>query len=69
MRPTNPHQNTQQDPSIYYIDSDASKVEGILFSIDSGSTFAYVSVLDPASHQDLTDDEAHNFGPRYIVSK
>lgn len=32
-------------PHLYYVDSDGSRLEGTLFSVGSGSTFAY-GVLD-----------------------
>ncbi|KIJ59606.1 hypothetical protein HYDPIDRAFT_100410 [Hydnomerulius pinastri MD-312] len=52
-------------PSIYHVDSDGSRLKGDLFSVGSGSTFAY-GVLDQAYHWDLTDDEARDLGRRSI---
>ena len=44
-------------PQLYYVDNDATRIHGDLFSVGSGSTFAY-GVLDNYYRYDLTDDEA-----------
>ncbi|KAJ7589462.1 20S proteasome subunit [Mycena floridula] len=54
-------------PTIYYVDSDGSRLKGDLFSVGSGSTFAY-GVLDQGYHWDLTDEEAHELGRRSIYA-
>lgn len=44
--------------SLYYLDSDGTRTTGKVFSVGSGSLFAY-GVLDSGYRWDLTDDEAH----------
>lgn len=43
--------------SLYYLDSDGTRTTGKVFSVGSGSLFAY-GVLDSGYKWDLTDDEA-----------
>lgn len=56
-------------PQLYYVDSDGSRlqasVEKPLFSVGSGSTYAY-GVLDSGWRMDLTDEEAVELGRRAI---
>merc|ERR1712151_865178 len=47
----------QTGPQIYYVDSDGERLKGNLFSVGSGSTFAY-GVLDSGYREDLTFDDA-----------
>ena len=54
-------------PTIFYVDSDGSRLKGDLFSVGSGSTFAY-GVLDQGYRWDLTDDEAQELGRRSIYA-
>jgi 20S proteasome subunit beta 5 len=54
-------------PTIYYVDSDGSRLKGDLFSVGSGSTFAY-GVLDQGYRWDLTDEEAAELGRRSIYA-
>lgn len=54
-------------PTIFYVDSDGSRVKGNLFSVGSGSTFAY-GVLDQGYRWDLTDEEAQELGRRSIYA-
>jgi 20S proteasome alpha/beta subunit len=54
-------------PSIFYVDSDGTRLKGDLFSVGSGSTFAY-GVLDQGYHWDLTDEEAQELGRRSIYA-
>lgn len=44
--------------SLYYLDSDGTRTTGKIFSVGSGSLFAY-GVLDSGYRWDMTDDEAH----------
>ena len=44
-------------PQLYYVDNDATRINGNLFAVGSGSTFAY-GVLDTYYREDLTVDEA-----------
>ncbi|PSR83067.1 hypothetical protein PHLCEN_2v5871 [Hermanssonia centrifuga] len=54
-------------PAIFYVDSDGTRLKGDLFSVGSGSTFAY-GVLDQGYKWDLTDDEAKELGRRSIYA-
>ena len=54
-------------PSVFYVDSDGTRLKGDLFSVGSGSTFAY-GVLDQGYRWDLTDEEAHELGRRSIYA-
>lgn len=53
-------------PQLYYVDNDATRLQGNLFSVGSGSTFAY-GVLDNYYRPDLTKEEAIELGKRAIV--
>lgn len=52
---------------LFYVDNDATRVRGQLFSVGSGSPFAY-GVLDTNYKWDMTVDEAVQLGVRAIVS-
>lgn len=54
-------------PAIYYVDSEGSRMKGDLFSVGSGSTFAY-GVLDQGYHWDLSEEEALDLGRRSIYA-
>ena len=54
-------------PQIYYVDSDGQRLHGPLFSVGSGSTFAY-GVLDTGYHWNLTTEEAFNLAERAIFA-
>merc|ERR1719284_413053 len=54
-------------PQIYYVDSDGTRLHGPLFSVGSGSTFAY-GVLDSGWRADLTVEEAIDLGQRAIFA-
>ncbi|KAG6860591.1 Proteasome subunit beta type-5 [Termitomyces sp. Mi166 len=54
-------------PTIFYVDSDGTRLRGDLFSVGSGSTFAY-GVLDQGYRWDLTDEEAQELGRRSIYA-
>ncbi|KAJ7172266.1 N-terminal nucleophile aminohydrolase [Mycena filopes] len=54
-------------PSVFYVDSDGTRLKGDLFSVGSGSTHAY-GVLDQGYHWDLTDAEAQELGRRSIYA-
>jgi 20S proteasome subunit beta 5 len=53
-------------PQLYYVDNDASRIHGNLFSVGSGSTYAY-GVLDNHYRYDLTVEEAIELGKRAIL--
>ncbi|KAI0318932.1 nucleophile aminohydrolase [Amylostereum chailletii] len=54
-------------PALYYVDSDGTRLKGDLFSVGSGSTFAY-GVLDQGYRWDLSDEEAQELGRRSIYA-
>ncbi|WVR09043.1 hypothetical protein IAU60_006103 [Kwoniella sp. DSM 27419] len=54
-------------PKIFYVDDDGQRLNGDLFSVGSGSTFAY-GVLDQGYRWDLTDAEAQELGRRSIIA-
>merc|ERR1719502_2446809 len=52
-------------PQLYYVDDDGTRLHGNLFSVGSGSTYAY-GVLDSGWRPDLTVEEAIDLGQRAI---
>jgi len=52
-------------PQLYYVDNDATRLHGNLFSVGSGSTYAY-GILDTNYREDLTVQEAIDLGKRAI---
>lgn len=52
-------------PGLYYVDSSGSRYPGHLFSVGSGSPYAY-GVLDADYRWDLTEEEAYDLGNRGI---
>src|SRR5882762_5520806 len=54
-------------PAVFYVDSDGTRLKGDLFSVGSGSTFAY-GVLDQGYRWDMTDEEAQELGRRSIYA-
>ncbi|GAO49718.1 hypothetical protein G7K_3861-t1 [Saitoella complicata NRRL Y-17804] len=54
-------------PSIFYVDSDGTRLKGDLFCVGSGQTFAY-GVLDAGYHWDLSVEDALALGKRAIVA-
>jgi len=55
----------KRGPGLYYVDSDGSRLPGDLFSVGSGSTYAY-GVLDADHRNDMTVEEAYDLGNRAI---
>lgn len=55
----------KRGPKIYMVDNDARRLPGQLFSVGSGSVFAY-GVLDKGYRFDMSDDEAYDLGRRAI---
>lgn len=55
----------RQGPGLYYVDSDGTRLTNYMFSVGSGSTYAY-GVLDSGYKWDLKDDEAYDLGRRAI---
>ena len=54
-------------PALFYVDSDGTRMKGDLFSVGSGSTFAY-GVLDQGYSWDLSDEDAQELGRRSIYA-
>ncbi|CAG2060243.1 unnamed protein product, partial [Timema podura] len=52
-------------PGLYYVDSEGTRTKGKVFSVGSGSVYAF-GVLDSGYNWDLTDDEAYELGRRSI---
>ncbi|ORZ31284.1 nucleophile aminohydrolase [Catenaria anguillulae PL171] len=53
-------------PGLFYVDSDGQRLTSDLFSVGSGSTFAY-GVLDAEYRWDLTREQALALGQRAIM--
>lgn len=54
-----------QGPSIFYVDSDGTRLKGDKFSVGSGGTYAY-GVMDAGYRFDLSVEEAIELGRRAI---
>jgi len=52
-------------PQLHYVDNDGTRLKGKLFSVGSGSTYAY-GILDSEYHPNLTPKEAYELGRRAI---
>lgn len=52
-------------PSIFYVDSDGTRLKGHMFSVGSGSTFAY-GVLDQGYSYDMSVEDAIALGQKSI---
>ena len=48
-------------PALYYVDADGTRLKGDLFSVGSGSTFAY-GVIDQGYDWDMSDEDALELG-------
>jgi len=55
----------KRGPGLYYVDSDGSRTDGKVFSVGSGSIYAY-GVLDKGYNYDLADDAAYDLARRSI---
>ncbi|XP_052060972.1 proteasome subunit beta type-5-like [Mytilus californianus] len=55
----------KKGPGLYYVDSDGQRMTNSIFSVGSGSLYAY-GVLDSGYKWDLTVDEALDLGRRAI---
>jgi len=55
----------KKGPGLYYVDNDGTRTPGEVFSVGSGSIYAY-GVLDSGYKKDLTDQEAFELGRRAI---
>jgi len=55
----------KRGPGLYYVDSEGNRFPGNVFSVGSGSTYAY-GVLDSGYDWDLEDDAAYDLARRSI---
>ncbi|XP_011309100.1 proteasome subunit beta type-5 [Fopius arisanus] len=55
----------KRGPGLYYVDSEGTRTPGKVFSVGSGSVFAF-GVLDSGYNWNLTDEEAYDLGRRSI---
>lgn len=55
----------KKGPGIFYVDNDGSRYPGDLFSVGSGSTYAY-GALDAEYKYDMEDEEAFDLARRAI---
>ena len=55
----------KRGPNLYYVDSDGTRLKNHIFSVGSGSTFAY-GILDSLYRYDMSTDEAIELGKRAI---
>jgi len=51
----------KKGPGLYYVDNDGTRMPGNMFSIGSGSIYAY-GVMDSGYRYDMTDKEAQDLG-------
>ena len=55
----------KKGPGLYYVDTDGTRLTHHIFSVGSGSTYAY-GVLDSAYRYDMSVEEARELGKRAI---
>jgi 20S proteasome subunit beta 5 len=55
----------EKGPQLYYVDDDGTRLKGKMFSVGSGSTYAY-GILDTHYREDMTVEEAIDLGKRAI---
>eukprot|EP01117_Protostelium_nocturnum_P011180 TRINITY_DN4059_c0_g1_i1.p1 TRINITY_DN4059_c0_g1~~TRINITY_DN4059_c0_g1_i1.p1 ORF type:complete len:265 (+),score=91.88 TRINITY_DN4059_c0_g1_i1:280-1074(+) len=55
----------KKGPQLFYVDSDGTRLEGNIFSVGSGSTYAY-GILDAGYRTDLSKEDACELGRRSI---
>ncbi|KAF5280168.1 hypothetical protein FQA39_LY18125 [Lamprigera yunnana] len=55
----------KRGPQLYYVDSEGTRTPGQVFSVGSGSIFAF-GVLDAGYKWELTDEDAYELGRRAI---
>jgi 20S proteasome subunit beta 5 len=55
----------KKGPGLYYVDSDGTRLTNYMFSVGSGSTYAY-GVLDTGYKYNMTVEEAYDLGRRAI---
>jgi 20S proteasome subunit beta 5 len=52
-------------PALYFVDNDGTRIKGNVFSVGSGSTYAY-GVMDTEYNYDMTLEQAIDLGKRAI---
>ena len=57
----------REGPKIYMVDNDGRRLPGNMFSVGSGSVYAY-GVLDAGYRFDMSDEEAFDLGRRAIFT-
>lgn len=55
----------KKGPGLYMVDNEGNRTPGQIFSVGSGSTYAY-GILDNAYSFDMTDEAAYDLGRRAI---
>lgn len=55
----------EKGPQLYYVDDDGTRLKGKIFSVGSGSTYAY-GILDNSYREDMTLEEAIDLGKKAI---
>ncbi|CAH1779466.1 unnamed protein product [Owenia fusiformis] len=55
----------KRGPGLYYVDSDGTRLTNDMFSVGSGSTYAY-GVLDSGYNYDMSVEDAYQLGERAI---
>lgn len=55
----------KRGPGLYYVDSEGNRISGTVFSVGSGSVYAY-GVMDRGYSQDLSVEEAYDLARRAI---
>ncbi|EDO33904.1 predicted protein [Nematostella vectensis] len=55
----------KKGPGLYYVDSDGTRLSNQMFSVGSGSTYAY-GVMDSGYKYDMSPEEAYDLGVRSI---
>jgi 20S proteasome subunit beta 5 len=54
-------------PQLFYVDSDGTRLKGDIFSVGSGSTWAY-GILDEGYRFDMSDEEVRIGSCLFFVS-
>lgn len=57
----------KKGPGLYYVDNEGNRVPGQLFSVGSGSTYAY-GILDSGYDAKMSNEEAYDLGRRAIYA-
>ena len=55
----------KRGPGLYYVDNDGQRLTGNMFSVGSGSTYAY-GVLDAGYNYEMSVEEGLELGKRAI---